>query len=93
MTKFTFYIKNEPLNSFIQLKKKLPCLTENNKNFKSDVRSKASGFKRQLEKYETAFLTSFWGFIVKKFNKVIIALQAVDINVVQVMKYYESLIH
>lgn len=70
------------------------CLTDvkNNKNLKSDVRSKADGLKRQLEKYETAFLTAFWGFILKKFNKVSIALQAVDTNVLQVMKYYESLV-
>ena len=47
------------------------CLTdvENNNNLISDIRSKATGLKRQLEKYETAFLTSFWEFILKKFNK------------------------
>ena len=55
-------------------------------------RTKLVALKDKLEKSETAFLTSFWRFILKKFNKVSIALQAVDINVVQVMKCYESLI-
>lgn len=65
---------------------------ENNKILKSDVRNKAVVLKKQIMKYVTAFLIGFWGFILKKFNQVSIALQAVDINVMQVIEYYKSLI-
>ncbi|XP_003738764.1 zinc finger MYM-type protein 1-like, partial [Galendromus occidentalis] len=59
---------------------------------KALVRAEAGGFMKQMSKFETAFMTIFWGRALDRINAVSKKLQREDADVELVMTLYESLI-
>jgi len=58
---------------------------------KSLIRSEASGLLRNMNKLETAFMTSLWCDILQKCNNVSKKLQSVQLDLSYVVKLYNTL--
>lgn len=70
----------------------LKILEEDNSE-KTTVRCEASGLRRQLDRFETIFMTIFWNSILERFNNTSKELQKVNIDLGKVVELYQSLIH
>lgn len=59
---------------------------------KATVRCEAKGIRLKLERLETAFMTVFWNSLLRPFNVVNKTLQAVNVDIYNVVQLYDSLI-
>lgn len=60
---------------------------------KKAVICEARGIRLKLERFETAIMTVFWGFLLNRINATSKKLQSVEIDITIVIELYEVLIH
>lgn len=65
---------------------------ENDDLQKSTTKNEAKALRRKLERFETAFMIVVWGYLLDRINAVNKALQKVEINVMEVIEMYDSLV-
>lgn len=58
---------------------------------KATTRCEAAGLRRQLDRFETVFMTVFWNAILERFNSTSKELQKVNTDLGKVVKLYKSL--
>lgn len=68
------------------------CFFETDASQKPIIRNEAIGLRKKLERFETTFMIVFWGFLLDRINIVNKSLQSVDINILQAIELYHSLI-
>ena len=66
---------------------------EKNKCEKSENQRKAAGFKKNLSKFESVFIAVMWTALLERFDKINKILQAVAINLRNVIDHYKSLMN
>lgn len=59
---------------------------------KATTRCEAAGLRRQLDRFETVFMTVFWNAILERFNSTGKELQKVNTDLGKVVELYKSLI-
>lgn len=62
-------------------------LTEfsNGEKVKPEIRCKAKGLQKNVERFETAYLSTFWSTILERFNCVSKRLQEVNITTIDML--------
>jgi hypothetical protein len=65
---------------------------ETKENVKPAVHSEVRGLRLKFERFETAIMACFWGFVLEKMNKVQKSVQGKTTNALQVIEHFDSLI-
>ena len=80
------------INSWKEIMEVLDEL-EKNECEKSQNQRKAAGLRKNLSKFKSVFIVVMWTALLESFNKISKTLQAVKINLKNVINHYKSLIN
>lgn len=74
------------------VKQTLVGISSINSNEKSNTCNEARGLLRTMNRFETTFMSIFWGDLLHRFNIVSNLLQSVDVDICTVCEHYNTLI-